>query len=440
MTHIPARPRTIRRLLAASLPVMMAMTVVAPAAGADEVPTSTTSSGIPKTTAPAPKITSTNDDVIYQSQPVDADSEAFTTTSAPGTSNSTTTVLGGPATPSTVAGTPTSTTSTIVPVPEPLAGVDGMADLRSRYSSLSGALIAFYAHQSGQPLSSFMATNGPAVSALTGTTLSGAQAINDVGGLNAAMAGGMAGKDFNSYTTTLSERGSSIDAAVINAGATWAQELSQLRAPALTQPTMPNMDTSAATAIPAEGLVFGMFLDKSLTAMVTDFPDLFAQTRASGIGTPGAQAAWNRSMTQALASSRPDFTAMLPSPCHGVMLTAMASGDAGHARTTAGAGGAGCGSCLATGLYLNSQVSRLFNPSSTTTQSNPTDKVIPPAEWNRMQGWQQNLIKDQNPQLSSGLDASLRSTGTGAECSSSKPAAKAAAKVTLPGVFASLNG
>lgn len=306
--------------------------------------------------------------------------------------------------------------------------------LRDRYASLSTSLVAMYAQQTNQPLDAFLAQNSAELGVVFGSNAAKAVGSSDLFTLNRSLGG----SGFDAQLSSIGEQGQSIDAAVVSAGANWAAQLGAIRAPELNAPSAPKMDTAAASAMPTESLAFGLFLDKSLTAMVVDFPDVFAQVRNSGVGTAASKAAWDQSMMTALSASRPDFTAMLPSPCHSVMLTAMASGDAGQARTaTNGAGG--CGGCLATGLYMNSQMGRLFNPQATSTQVNPADSMVPPAEWNHMQGWQKNAILDQNPDLAAGLRASLRAGDGVADCSATSTATGAASRVALPGVFAQLN-
>lgn len=326
----------------------------------------------------------------------------------------------------------------LLPALAPITDAATMDDLRGRYGSLSAALVVMYASQTGTPLDEFVAANADSLAAALGADRPAAAALGvgrpvDAQALTLALATNGIAADLraagsvDSYTRALSENAASLDARVVAAGATWAQQLSQLRTPAVSTPAMPSLGSGGP-----EALAVGLFANRAATAMVTDFPDLFSQVRSSGVGTAQSAAAWRTSMRNAMAATEADFSTALPNPCYGALMTAMASGDSSAARARAGSG---CGSCVSTGLYLNGQMSRLFDPKVSTTQSNPFDNLLPPAEFNQLQPWQRQAIGSGGGQLGQNLSSAL--TGSGG-CGGSA-AARGAASTILPGVFSQLS-
>lgn len=336
-----------------------------------------------------------------------------------------------------------------------ILGVGGaeMQALADRYSSLSGALVWYYAGQQGLSVGDYLKTNPTQAASLLG--LQDPQQLEalpedlgkdeegaaDLGALNRQLnAAGLTldsrnYDDLDEYGTAVASKANSIDAAVISAGATWAQQLGALRTPALTNPTAPGVNGTPATSMPKEGLIFGMFLDRSLTALVSDHPNIFAQVQSSGLGTPESQQAWRSSMQKALAGSQADFSSMLPSQSGAALLSAMASGDP---QAAAKLGISGQSSCVSAGLYLNSQMARLFSPQTASTLPNSNDSLLSPSEYGNLQDWQKKLLEQQNPNLSTSLQQSLGGGSGPTGCGAASSATSGALGVTLPGVFANL--
>lgn len=402
-----------RRALLVSLLAAAAFAVATPPVAAQEAP----AGAVPTTVAPPPA------------------GAADTTTAAPPP----TTAAPGAATP-TGGAAATAALEALLPALTPITDAATMEELRARYGSLSVSLIALYADQTGAPLDEFVAGNADQLAAALGATdravLQSAASLSggSVEGLTAALASRGLVSDWRAgslegFASNLSANAQSIEARVVAAGADWAARLAALRSPDVQAPQMPALQGSA------EALAVGLFTQSATTAMVTDFPDLFAQVRSSGVGTPEAGAAWRASMVNALAATQADLSAALPNRCYGALMTAMASGDAAAARAV----GDGCGTCVATGLYLNGQMSRLFDPQVGTTQPNVRDSLLPPAEFNQLQPWQRAALGAQNPQLSATLSATLTGTAPLGGCGGSAGAG-AAAQTILPGVFANLTG
>lgn len=316
------------------------------------------------------------------------------------------------------------------------------------YTSLAAAMTEYYAISKGNTLGQFISQNPETASSLLGISVESLEGLpsDDLNSLNQGLNSKGMTLDTGSYSDLelakqdISAKGSSLDALIVATGAGYAEQLASLRAPSLNSPTAPGVNTSIATSMPQEGLAFGLFLNKSLTDLVTTSPDVFAQLQAGGLGTPEAQSAWNKSMLNAMSNSSGDLTAMLPSACGGVFLSAMASGDAKSASKSMPAGG-GCGSCLVSGIYSHGQMSQLFNPAIGTINPMPGSGTVNPSEWSNMSGWQQSAISGQNPDLSSSLDKALgkstSSTPTG--CESSSAAVSSTAGSSLDSTLSFLN-
>jgi hypothetical protein len=305
----------------------------------------------------------------------------------------------------------------------PLGG-PSMGDLTDRYSTLGGTLTAFYAMQTGQPLPEFVASNASGLSSMVGSSVPAGSSASLASLQDQLKSDGVnplvSATSAQDYARLLSATSTSVDSQVGLAGLSWAQQLASFR--------------GGSGKLGPEALAFSAVLSSTLSSMVGQFPDLYAQVRSSGLSSPAAQQAWRSSMLQATSRSGGSLSAMLPSQCYGTMLTAMASGSPSAAGRIGG--GSGCGACLSTGLYLNQQLSSLFNPAATSTIPNTADKVLPPAEWNAMPAWQKNIVLQQNPSLATQA-ASAPSTLGG--CSGGSQAASKAVSATLPNVFANLN-
>ena len=326
----------------------------------------------------------------------------------------------------------------LLPALTPITDNDQMAALRDRYGSLSTTMLTLWADQAGTDVSTFVTDNKPGLATAFATPSLMTLDMSEGGDLTAQLADvGIAvdwrtsGGGLGDYGDMLAQNTASIESQVASAGAEWATAMASVRTPELSAPDMPDL------AVP-EAQMFGLLADRSVTAMITDQPDLFASVRSSGIGTPAAGAAWRASMVNALAATtNPDPAAGMISPCYSAMMTAMGSGDSTAASKV---GGKDCSPCVTTGLYLNGQLSRLFDPGTASATINRTDSLLPPAEFNDLPGWQRQVIVDQNPSLKNGLSSAINS-GVSAQntCGGSGPATAAAANTVLPGVFSQLN-
>lgn len=345
---------------------------------------------------------------------------------------------------------PAATTPAVDPsVPvDPAAPVTAAPTGPATYQSLSAAMASYYANSKGSTLSQFVLQNPDQAAALLGTTPDALQAlpVDDPKALDAAMKTQGLTLDTSGYAdlkvaqADLSSKSMSLDAVIVASGANYAEQMASLRAPSLATPVSPGVDTSMASAMPSESLAFGLFLNKSLTDLVVNSPDVFSQIESTGLGTPEAQKAWNTSMMNAMSASKGDLTSMLPSQCGGVFLSAMASGSAADAAKSMPSG-KDCGSCLVSGIYSHGQMSLLFNPSMGDVNPKRGEGAVDPYEYDAMMPFQKQALQGQNSNLSSALDTALGLSDapiTGS-CEGSSASVKKTANTSMTKTLAFLN-
>lgn len=282
------------------------------------------------------------------------------------------------------------------------------------YVSLAAAMANFYAKSKGATLAQYVSENPEQVAALLGTSVDslGKLPTDSVQSLEGSLGKQDLLLDTSSYSDLslakqdLLSKSGTLDSLIVSNAASYASQMAALRSQDLATPSVSGFDSSIANTMPSESLAFGLFLDKSLANFVTNSPDVFSSISSTGLGTAQAQEAWKKSMSSALAGSQGDLSAMLPSKCGAVFLTAMASGDAKSTGSTI-SGSGDCGSCLVAGLYSNGQMSALFDPSIGRVNPIAGSGTINPAEWQNMTSWQKNALTNSNDGLSQALDNAL---------------------------------
>lgn len=292
------------------------------------------------------------------------------------------------------------------------------------YRSLAFAMTSFYAQRAGESMTSFVARNAPTLAAFGAID---ELAVEEPEALLAQLASvDLFASLGDPSAPALGAGGLSLDDAVVVNGADWAARLADLRLPGSLSAPRPQVSSP-------EALATGVVLNRSLINFVNGSPDLFAQVTSSGVGSPKAQAAWRQSMSQAISSANGSITGMFPSPCSAAMLAAMGTGSAKDASKLAGKG---CTPCLTAGLYMNSQMGGLFGPGPVSALPQGTAGLIPPGEWNQLPQWQQNLLSESAPSLSSGLNSTMASSGS---CQTASAATSSALSSALPGIFSNLS-
>ena len=309
--------------------------------------------------------------------------------------------------------------------------------LAKRYGSLSAAMAENYARNEGLSLKSFMLGKPGAFSDLSGlnpSSITGIRSnnvditVNDLDMLLQERGLALSSLAYSSIEKAAFEvrsKSKSYDAAVVQAGMSWADTLYKLNVPTLKYPDAPKLDGSVVTSLPSEGLVFGMFTNRALNNFVRDYPDVFSKVSATGIGSDAQLSAWNNSIKQAMTNSRPDLSGMLPGVC-GVSFLDGLSGNSSSE---------GCSPCNAAGLLGNAQLSLIFNPSAGSTIGN-NDSTLSPAEWSKLSPKQREAVMSQNPSLASVINGVDGSNG----CGALKPSVQNNISSVLPKVLDYLDG
>lgn len=287
-----------------------------------------------------------------------------------------------------------------------------MLTLSNQYTSMTVAMANYYASSRGLALGAYLADNPSALSKLAGNNPQLGNAMVTTADIKSPeqlaqlLAGNGATLDVKSWTSIaaagddLKAKAESIDAAVVNAGMTWAQALTAVQVPTLNVPGTPGLDRSASISMPAEGLAFGLFLNQSLANLIGNFPDVFAQVKASGIADPSSQAAWQKSMATAAAASKVSLTNVAGSnPCG----AAFVDGLTGNSPK-------GCSPCAVAGRYANAQMQLLFNPSAGSKALDPTNPAVTATEWANLTPALKKAILQQNPGLAKTVDDALKGT------------------------------
>lgn len=236
-----------------------------------------------------------------------------------------------------------------------------MEDMGTDYSSISATLAATYASGATEGKQSYVAATQGLLSQL-GLPDAGVRtldlpeesdlAASSVADLNELAVASGAGIDYSNFDdlgaaiSEMRENSSSLDASVTAAGALWGEQMMSLRAPSLKTPSVPQVSSSYATDFPREGLVFGMFMNRSINKLISNFPKVFKEVTGTGIKSTKAKAAWNASVVAAARSSATDLKRMVPGECGEDFV----AGLAGERRE------GGCTPCSASGVYAHSQL------------------------------------------------------------------------------------
>lgn len=316
------------------------------------------------------------------------------------------------------------------------SGSSGSSDstFSTQFDSLAAAMLNFYASSSGSSLQGLLQSNSPQVANILGSPAAAMQlgAVSSTADLQSQLKLSGLGFDFsnmskmNDFFLEVSSKSSTIDGKVTLFSAEYATALAQMRVPTLSMPTVSSSGLPVAgSQVPPESLAFGLFMNSSLTNLVANHPDVFAQVNASGLGTPSALAAWKSSMLQAGTTVGSNIS-RLPMPCLADMLQGMASGVASGSSSA-------CGSCSIAGSYLHNQASNLLDPNANTTL--PGTSGATPSQ---TQPWLQEELGNANPGLSSQLNQVLAPNSMIGSCIASSSAASSALSSALPGLFANL--
>jgi hypothetical protein len=314
-----------------------------------------------------------------------------------------------------------------------------MANFEGRYSSMTTAMAVYYAANRGQALGAFLSDNPTALANLSGSGASMTDIINKANQaktpeeLSRILSTSGMGLDVNSWTSLaaanadIKSKASSMDAAVVSAGMSWASALSQIHVPVVQAPGIPAMNTTLATSMPTEGLAFGLFMNQSLANLIGNFPDVFSQVNSTGVASPTASAAWKQAMDAAAAGSYADLSQVAGGSTCGA---AFVDGLTGNSTK-------GCSPCAIAGMYGNAQLSLLFNPAAGSKALDPKNPAVSATEWSNMTPAQRSAIVAQNPGIAKNVDGALNGNNG---CSSASPAVQTGANTAVKKVLDFLNG
>lgn len=311
---------------------------------------------------------------------------------------------------------------------------DNKATYSGQFDSLAAAMLQFYANKSGVGLPGLLESNSPQVASILGSPMLAPQigSVSTTQDLQARLKLTGVSFDFSSMSSMsdlfaqVNSKAGTIDGKVTLFGAEYASKLAAMQAPSL---SMPALDGSSlptpGSQIPTESLAFGLFVNSSLTNLVANHPNVFAQVQSSGLGSPAALAAWKDSMLKAGTVVGSNLS-RLPMPCVAEMLSGMASG-------VATATSSACGSCSIAGSYLHNQAGKLLDPTANT--SLPGSNNSSPTQ---TQPWLQGALQNANPGLSAQLNQVFAPNASISSCVSSSTAVSGALSNALPGLFGNL--
>lgn len=262
-----------------------------------------------------------------------------------------------------------------------LPSMTEMGDLLQRYQGTTAAFSQYWATASSQPLEVWLSQNSQRLTTALAlpqiTSMSSASLPTSTALLQEALSrSGFAASPTASWTTYAKDvQRDPLAGPIVARSMDFATRAAQMRMP----------DTSALTASLSTA---GLLAERSITAMVTDHPDLISKVQ-TGVLSPDSQAAWKKSMKAAATASLPNVTDGLIDPCQASMLWAMGSGSAAGARAI---GGKSCSPCISQGLYMHESMNNLI-----TQPQNSTSSVIPPSDFNMIPEWRRSAIVSQNP-------------------------------------------
>lgn len=311
---------------------------------------------------------------------------------------------------------------------------DSKASYAGQFDSLAAAMLQFYANKSGVGLSGLLQSNSPQVAGILGSPMLAPQigSVSTTQDLQSRLKLTGVSFDFSSMSSMselfsqVNAKAGTIDGKVTLFGAEYASKLAEMQAPSLSLPTLNGGSLPApGSQVPAEGLAFGLFMNSSLTNLVANHPNVFAQVQSSGLGSPAALSAWKDSMLKAGTVVGSNLS-RLPMPCVAEMLSGMASGVATSSSSA-------CGSCSIAGSYLHNQAGKLLDPTANT--SLPSGSGSSPTQ---TQPWLQGALQNANPGLSAQLNQVFAPSASISSCVASSTAVSGALSNALPGLFGNL--
>lgn len=208
-----------------------------------------------------------------------------------------------------------------------------------------------------------------------------------------------------------------IDAAVVAAGKTWAEELAKTRASmTLTVPEFTPEWSQAATSL-------GALTASATASMASIDPTAFMSLRA-GTATASTKDLWSKALG---AAGMKAVSSTSGGGCLAALMAAATSGSSKAAQAASSGCSGGTSSCIASGLYFYNQLQNIGSGGA----GDPG--VLPPADFNQLQPWQRDAIAKAAPSVTGSK------TTTQGACGSAG-AVSATTNVVVPKAWGALGG
>ncbi len=302
----------------------------------------------------------------------------------------------------------------------------GDGTFQTQYQSLAEALLSFKALTGGTDIGNLVGLDPIGAAQLvapgTGLNLNGVSTQQD---LQTVLTTSGATLDLNGISSfdalyaEMAAKSKTLDGGFALESASYMSQLSSLR--------VPQLDSPGELTMPMEGMAFGLFMNKSLTNLISNSPNVFAAVSATGLGTAGNLTAFKQAMTAASSDLGTELS-RLPMPCLADMMEAMGTGVARSSNKA-------CQPCAATGAYLHQGALSLLDPR--VNNVNPSANTTP--QLDNMPPWLSDALQAQNPQLTAQLNSVVAPTGVAATCGVGQAGTSATLSGTLPGVFGNLS-
>ena len=208
-----------------------------------------------------------------------------------------------------------------------------------------------------------------------------------------------------------------IDAAVVAAGKTWADELAKTRASmSLKAPEFTPEWSQAATSL-------GALAASATASMASVSPTAFMTLRA-GNATASEKDLWSKALS---AAGMKAVSTTSGGGCLAALMSAATSGSSKKAQAASSGCSGGTSSCIASGLYFYNQLQNIGSGGA----SDPG--VLPPADFNQLQPWQRDAIAAVAPSVTGAKTTTQGACGAAG-------AVSATTNVVVPKAWSALGG
>ncbi len=225
--------------------------------------------------------------------------------------------------------------------------------------------------------------------------------------------------DLGTYVSTFFSQGG-LDGKVAGSAAMYANQLGTLHAGELAPEVLPDQSRE----LPEESMLFGLVFNQSLTGILGD-TNVLQGVQSGELGNGAIKVEWANSINDAAERVEGNLGDKILSPCYGSFLGALGGG----ADTVTRYGfSEECEPCIVGGLYLNSEMNRLLDPTYDAQYYDPDDNVLTPAEYVQVPAWLKDPVAAYDPVRAPQLEGVRTRTANGQmleDCNASATAGKA---------------